>query len=59
MIEEREGSLILEYDRVVRIDHVRVVGGPSTILLEFHDECVTRADDIADQLVAWVDDASL
>ena len=46
-------------DSSVHVDGVRVVRDPSTILLEFHDECVTRTDDITDQLVAWVDDASL
>ena len=46
-------------DGSVHVDCVRVVCDPSAILLELHDECITRTDDITDQLVAWVDDASL
>ena len=56
MIEEWERGMIFDY-YIVRIDHVRVFGNPSTIFLELHDESVTRADDIANQLVAWVYDA--
>lgn len=55
MTKERKGRSVFEGASLVRVRSIR---DPSTVFFELHDKCIARTNDITDQFVAWLDDAS-
>jgi hypothetical protein len=56
LTKEWKGRLILDGASLVRICSVR---DPPIIFFELHNKGIAHTNDIANQLVAWFDDASL
>lgn len=56
MTEEWRGWSVLDGASLVRVGSIR---DPSTVFFEFYNKGIARTDDITDQFVACLDDASL
>jgi len=55
MTKEWKGRSIFDGNSLVRVRSIR---DPSTIFFELYNKCIARTNDITDQFVGWLDDAS-
>jgi hypothetical protein len=55
MTKEWKGWSVLEGASLVRVGSIR---DPSIVFFELYNKGIARTNDITDQFVAWLDDAS-